>query len=127
MADKRPKPKEIISKVRQVKMSIGQGIYRLDAIRHIGVVEHTYFSWRKQYGAMDVDQLMEQKRLRKNEQLNMTGTLIFGLMEIEGDAWIILAVRAKNGIKHRVPITSAMNSLLQVSGRDKGFVFSVTG
>ncbi len=47
--------------------------------------------------------------------------------EIEGDEWIIPAARANNGIKHRVPITSAMNTLLQSSGRDTGYVFTVTG
>ena len=47
--------------------------------------------------------------------------------EIECDEWMIPAARAKNGIKHRVPITPAMNSLLQLSGRDTGYVFTVTG
>ncbi|NHF74744.1 transposase [Paracoccus sp. 12-3] len=28
---------------------------RLDAIRKIGVVEQTYYRWRKQYGGMGVD------------------------------------------------------------------------
>jgi len=43
---------------------------RLDAIRQIGVVEQTYYRWRKQYGGMGIDQLKELKRLRKeNEQL----------------------------------------------------------
>ena len=47
--------------------------------------------------------------------------------EIEGDEWVIPPARAKNGIKHRVPITSAMHSLLHRSGRDTGYVFTVTG
>ena len=43
---------------------------RLDAIRQIGVVEQTYYRWRRQYGGMGVDQLKELKRLQKeNEQL----------------------------------------------------------
>ena len=43
---------------------------RLDAIRQIGVVEQTYYRWRKQYGGMGVDQLKELKKLQKeNEQL----------------------------------------------------------
>ena len=43
---------------------------RLNAIRQIGVVEQTYYRWRKQYGGMGVDQLKELKRLQKeNEQL----------------------------------------------------------
>ena len=45
-------------------------MFRLDAIRQIGVVEQTYYRWRKQYGGMSVDQLKELKRLQKeNEQL----------------------------------------------------------
>ena len=49
---------------------MGQVMYRLDAIRQIGVVEQTYYRWRKQYGGMGVDQLKELKRLQKeNAQL----------------------------------------------------------
>ena len=70
MANKRPKPEEIVSKLRQVEVLMGQGMSRLDGIRQIGVVEQTYYRWRKQYGGMGVDQLKELKRLQKeNEQL----------------------------------------------------------
>ena len=70
MGNKRPKPEEIVSKLRQVEVLMGQGMSRLDAIIQIGVVEQTYYSWRKQYGGMGVDQLKELKRLQKeNEQL----------------------------------------------------------
>ena len=65
MANKRPKPEEIISKLRQVEVLMGQGMARLDAIRQIGVVEQTYYRWRKQYGGMGIDQLKELKRLQK--------------------------------------------------------------
>ncbi len=47
MANKRPKPEEIVAKLRQVEVLMGQGICRLDAIRQIGVVEQTYYRWRK--------------------------------------------------------------------------------
>ena len=70
MANKRPKPEEIVSKLRQVEVLMGQGMSRLDAIRQIGVVEQTYYRWRKKYGGMGVDQLKELKRLKKeNERL----------------------------------------------------------
>jgi len=70
MANKRPKPEEIFSKLRQVEVLMGQGMSRLDAIRQIGVVEHTYYRWLKKYGGMGVDQLKELKRLHKeNERL----------------------------------------------------------
>ncbi len=34
---------------------MGQRMSRLDAIRQIGVIEQTYFPWRKQYGGMSVE------------------------------------------------------------------------
>ena len=70
MANKRPKPEEIVTKLRQVEVLIGQGMSRLDAIRQIGVVEQTYYRWRKRYGGIGVEQLKELKRLQKeNGQL----------------------------------------------------------
>ena len=70
MTNKRPKPEDIVSKLRQVEVLMGQGMSRFDAIRQIGVVEQTYYRWRKQYGGMGVDQLKELKRLQKeNERL----------------------------------------------------------
>ena len=70
MANKRARPEDIITKLRQVEVLMGQGMPRLDAIRQIGVVEQTYYRWRKQYGGMGLDQLKELKRLQKeNEQL----------------------------------------------------------
>ena len=46
MTNKRPKPEDIVSKLRQVEVLMGQGMSRLDAIRQIGVVEQTYYRWR---------------------------------------------------------------------------------
>ena len=45
MANKRPKPEEIVTKLRQVEILTGQGMPRLDAIRQIGVTEQTYYRW----------------------------------------------------------------------------------
>jgi len=70
MASKRPKPEEIITKLRQVEILTGQGMPRLDAIRQISVTEQTYYRWRKNYGGMGTEQLKELKRLqKKNERL----------------------------------------------------------
>ncbi len=65
MANKRPKPEEIVIKLRQVDVLVGQGKARIDAIRSIGVAEQTYYRWRKQYGGMGTDQVKELKRLQK--------------------------------------------------------------
>ena len=70
MANKRHKPEETVTKLRQVEVLVGQGMARIDAIREIGVVEQTYYRWRKLYGGMGRDQVKELKRLQKeNERL----------------------------------------------------------
>ncbi|MCH2466286.1 MAG: IS3 family transposase [Gemmatimonadetes bacterium] len=70
MANKRHKPEEIVTKLRQVDVLVGQGMARIDAIRQVRIVEQTYYRWRKQYGGMGTAQLKELKRLQKeNERL----------------------------------------------------------
>ena len=70
MATKLAKPEEIVTKLRQVEILVGQGVPRADAIRQIGVTEQTYYRWRKKYGGMGTEQLKELKRLQKeNERL----------------------------------------------------------
>ena len=70
MAIKRHKPEEIVTKLRQVDVLVGQGMSRLDAIRQVSITEQTYYRWRQQYGSMGMNQLKELKELQKeNEQL----------------------------------------------------------
>ncbi len=71
MANKRPKPEEIVTKLRQVEVLTGQGMPRLDAIRQIGVTEQTFYRWKKKYGGMGTDQLKELKRLQNWSRLNI--------------------------------------------------------
>ena len=70
MANKHHKPEEIVAKLRQVDVLVGQGMDRIDAIREIRITEQTYYRWHKKYGGMGTDQLRELKRLQKeNERL----------------------------------------------------------
>ena len=70
MAIKRPKPEEIVVKLRQVEVLMGQGMPQIDAIRQISVMEQTYYRWKKKYGGMGTEQLKGLKRLQKeNERL----------------------------------------------------------
>jgi putative transposase len=68
MGIKRHKPQEIVTKLRQVEVLVGQGVVRIDAIRQVCIVEQTYYRWRKQYGGMGTAQLKELKRLQKGER-----------------------------------------------------------
>ena len=65
---RRPKPEEILSKLRQVDVLVSQGKTVADSVRSIGVTEVTYYRWRKEYGGLKLDQV---KRLKELETENM--------------------------------------------------------
>ena len=70
MGIKRHRPEEIVTKLRQVEVLVGQGMSRIDAIREVQITEQTFYRWRKQYCGMGTGQLRELKRLQKeNERL----------------------------------------------------------
>ena len=68
MAGRRPKPEEIVTKLRQVEVLQGQGMAIADAVRQIGVTQQTYYRWRKLYGGMGREQLKRLKELEKENQ-----------------------------------------------------------
>lgn len=65
---RRPKPEEIVSKLRQVDVLVSQGKSVADSVRSIGVTEVTYYRWRKEYGGLKLDQI---KRLKDLETENL--------------------------------------------------------
>ena len=67
MASKHHKPEEIVAKLRQVEVLVGQGKPVADAVRSIGVTEATYYRWRSEFGGLKLDQV---KRLKTLEQEN---------------------------------------------------------
>jgi putative transposase len=48
-------PEQIIGKLREAEVLLGQGTNIGEAIRKPGVSEQTYYRWRKEYGGMRVD------------------------------------------------------------------------
>ena len=60
---KRPKPEEIIAKLRQADVLISQGQSVAEATRVIGVTEVTYYRWRKEYGGLKSNQVRRMKDL----------------------------------------------------------------
>ncbi len=67
MASKHHKPEEIVGKLRQVEVLVGQGKPVAEAIRTTGVTEPTYYRWRAEYGGLKLDQV---RRLKQLEQEN---------------------------------------------------------
>ena len=67
MARKHHKPEEIVAKLRQVEVLVGQDKPVADAVRTIRVTEATYYRWRSEFGGLKLDQV---KRLKALEQEN---------------------------------------------------------
>ena len=67
LARKHHKLEEIVAKLRQVEVLVGQGKPVAEGVRAIGVTEATYYRWRAEYGGLKLDQL---KRLKVLEQEN---------------------------------------------------------
>ncbi len=63
-------PEEIVAKLRQVEVLVGQGKSVAEAVRMIGVTEPTYYRWRAEFGGLKLDQVKRLKELeRENARL----------------------------------------------------------
>ncbi|SMP34402.1 Transposase [Shimia sagamensis] len=69
VGNKRQKPEESVTELRQVEVLCSQGMPRVDIIRQGLITEQTFYRWRKQYGVMGTNQLKELKRLQKEKDL----------------------------------------------------------
>lgn len=47
---------KVIRILREVEVLQGQGKTIAEACRKVGVADHTYYRWKKEYGRLDVDQ-----------------------------------------------------------------------
>ena len=56
MTRKRYTPEQIIRKLREAEVMISQGKSISQATRQIGIVDQTYYKWRREYGGMRVEQ-----------------------------------------------------------------------
>ena len=65
MARKRYTPEQIISKLRAIEVHLAKGMRADQASRQEGIVEQTYYRWRKEYGGLKVDQAKRLKELEK--------------------------------------------------------------
>ncbi len=64
------RPEEIVAKLRQAKVPIGQGKTVVAAVRAIGVTEPTYHRWRTEFGGLKLDRVKRLKELeRENARL----------------------------------------------------------
>ncbi len=65
MPIKRYTPEQLIHKLREAEVLLSQGMTTTEASRQIGVVQQTYYRWRKEYGGMRISQAKRLKHLEK--------------------------------------------------------------
>ncbi len=56
---------QVVAKLRQVDVLIGQGKSIPDVCRQIEVSEQTYYRWRQKYGGMSPDMIKQLRELQK--------------------------------------------------------------
>jgi putative transposase len=70
MSQKRYRPEEIIAKLREAEVLLGQGQKVPEVVKALGISEVSYYRWRKEYGGLNVSQAKRLKDLeRENARL----------------------------------------------------------
>ena len=67
MAEQRFTAEEIVHKLREADVLLGQGKMVGEVCKQLGVSDKTYFRWRKSHGGLRIDQA---KRMRELETEN---------------------------------------------------------
>lgn len=67
MKGKRHTPAQVVAKLRDAEAALAKGASIAQVCKQLGVSEHTYYRWRKQYGQLSQD---EAKRLKELEREN---------------------------------------------------------
>ena len=62
---KRYTAEQIITKLREAEIYLGQGKTIQEASRMLEISEQTYYRWRREYGGMDISQAKKLKEVEK--------------------------------------------------------------
>jgi len=64
------RPEQIVGKLRQIEVLLSQGKTVPLACKEAGIVDQTYYRWRRGYGGLQLEQARKLKELQKeNAQL----------------------------------------------------------
>ncbi len=65
MPGKKHRPEQIIRKLREADIHMGEGLSVKEDCRKLEVTEQTYYRWRKEYGGMGIEQARRLKIIEK--------------------------------------------------------------
>ncbi len=82
MPGKRFTTEQIIGKLREAEVELARGKPMPLVCKQLGVVEQTYYRWRKEYGGLKVDQA---KKLRELEKENARLKKLVADMALDND------------------------------------------
>jgi transposase-like protein len=60
---KKYQPEQVVNLLRQIEVAVANGKTTDHACRDAGIVEQTYYRWRREYGGLQVDQAKRLKAL----------------------------------------------------------------
>lgn len=80
MKRSRHTPEQVIRKLREAEVMLGEGRTIAEAAKELGVSEPTFHRWRNQYGGMKAQ---DAKRLKELERENVTLKQIVADKELE--------------------------------------------
>ena len=63
MSRKRFTTEQVIHKLREAEVELAKGKNVSEACKQLGVTDQTYYRWRKEYGALKLDQAKRLKRV----------------------------------------------------------------
>ena len=67
---KRHTAEQIVAKLREAEVELAKGLKVPEVARKLGISEHSYYRWRKEYGGLRTDQAKRFKELeRENGRL----------------------------------------------------------
>jgi putative transposase len=69
MPRKRFTSEQIISKLREAEVRLGQGESLLDVCRALAVSEQTFYRWRKEFGGLKLSQAQHLRDLERENEL----------------------------------------------------------
>ena len=67
-ARKNTTPAQIINHLRKAEVEIANGKTIREVCKELGISEHTYYRWRREYGGMNTSQAKRLKELEKENQ-----------------------------------------------------------
>jgi hypothetical protein len=88
---------QIISKLREAEVLLGQGQTVGDICRSFNISEQTYYRWRKEYGGIRTDQVRRLKELEKENARLTSSRCPSGRSWWQISPWIIRSCGRQSG------------------------------